>query len=129
MERMPIAIIGCGGMGRRHLTGLAELYRSSFRNVELVAVCDLNRQNAQDLADEAVQQLGRRPGVFAEVQDMVRAVPELQGAAVVTDAGTVASWLTSRFAASSQSSTTIAVPIFVRLPTCSFFVELSESKT
>jgi predicted dehydrogenase len=88
MERMPIAIIGCGGMGRRHLTGLAELYRSSFCNVELVAVCDLNRQNAEDLADEAVQQLGRRPGVFAEIQDMVRAVPELQGAAVVTDAGT-----------------------------------------
>ena len=51
MERRPIAIIGCGGMGRRHLTGLAELDRSSFRNVELVAVCDLNRQNAQDLAD------------------------------------------------------------------------------
>jgi predicted dehydrogenase len=88
MERMPMAIIGCGGMGRRHLTGLAELYRSSFCNVELVAVCDVNRQNAEDLADEAVQQLGRRPGVFAEVQDMVRTVPELQGADVVTDAGT-----------------------------------------
>jgi predicted dehydrogenase len=88
VERTPIAIVGCGGMGRRHLTGLAELYRSSFCNVELVAVCDLNRQNAEDLADEAAQQLGRRPAVFGDLQDMVRAAPELQGAAVVTDAGT-----------------------------------------
>src|SRR5438105_14846399 len=88
VEPTPIAIIGCGGMGRRHLTGLAELYRSSFCNVELVAVCDLNRQNAEDLADEAAGQLGRRPAVFADLQDMVRAVPELQGADVVTDAGT-----------------------------------------
>src|SRR5512138_2031244 len=87
-ERLPIAMVGCGGMGRRHLTGIAALYRSSFRNVDLVAVCDLNRQNAEDLADEAAQQLGRRPRTFTDLREMARAMPEIKGADVVTDTGT-----------------------------------------
>ncbi len=85
MERIPIAIVGCGGMGRRHLTGLRALYRSSFHNVELAAVCDVNRQNAEDLADEAAHLLGARPAVFTEVQTMARALPDLRGADVTTD--------------------------------------------
>lgn len=84
-ERIPIGLVGCGGMGRRHLTGLAALYRSDFQNVELVAVCDLNRQNAEDLADEAAKQLGRRPEVFGDVRGMAQARPEVQGVDVVTD--------------------------------------------
>lgn len=85
MERIPIAIVGCGGMGRRHLTGVAALYRSDFRNIDLVAVCDLNRQNAEDLADEAAQHLGQRPRVFGDVREMTSAMPEIQGVDVVTD--------------------------------------------
>ena len=60
-ERVRLAIVGCGGMGRRHLAGLAELSRTEFRNIDLVAVCDLNRQNAEDLADEALEHLGIAP--------------------------------------------------------------------
>jgi len=85
VERIPIAIVGCGGMGRRHLTGVAALYGSDFRNVDLVAVCDLNRQNAEDLADEAAEQLGTRPRVFTDLGEMTRAMPEIQGVDVVTD--------------------------------------------
>ena len=87
MERTPIAIVGCGGMGRRHLTGVAALYRSDFCNVDLVAVCDINQQNAEDLADEAKAALGKRPRVFGSVTQMVEAMPEIQGADVPTDTG------------------------------------------
>ena len=83
---IPIAIVGCGGMGRRHLTGVAALYRSDFRNLDLVAVCDLNQQNAEDLADEAARELGERPRVFATIEQMAAALPELRGVDVVTDA-------------------------------------------
>jgi predicted dehydrogenase len=72
-------------MGRRHLTGVAALSRSDLRNVDPVAVCDLNRQNANDLADEAAQQLGARPRVFADLGEMARAMPEIQGVDVTTD--------------------------------------------
>ena len=85
MDRTPIAIVGCGGMGRRHLTGVAALCRSDFRNIDLAAVCDLNRKNAEDLADEASQQLGTRPRVFGDIAEMARAMPEIQGVDVVTD--------------------------------------------
>src|SRR5204863_7740438 len=51
-DRIPIALIGCGGMGRRHLRGMTRLANSSLGNVELVAVCDLNQDNAEFLASE-----------------------------------------------------------------------------
>jgi predicted dehydrogenase len=87
MERIPLAIVGCGGMGGRHLLGLKELHDSGLSNVELAAVCDLRRDNAEYLAENAGQLLGRRPLVFEDVEQMVHAVPGLQAASVTTDAG------------------------------------------
>ena len=63
-DPLRLAIVGCGGMGRRHLAGLSELERCVGHLVELMAVCDLNEANANDLADEAHALLGRRPQVF-----------------------------------------------------------------
>jgi predicted dehydrogenase len=74
-------------MGRRHLRGLVALARSSFANVELTAVCDLNRENADFLADEAHELLGERPAVYADIETMVREIPDLEAASVTTDAG------------------------------------------
>ena len=50
-ERVKYAAVGCGGMGRRHLRGMARLYGSSMCNMELVACCDLNKENAEFYAD------------------------------------------------------------------------------
>ena len=87
MERMPFAIVGCGGMGGRHLLGLKELAATELCNVELVAVCDLRRDNARHLADEAERLLGRRPLMFEDMEDMVGAVPDLLGVDITTDSG------------------------------------------
>ena len=86
-DTVKLAIVGCGGMGRRHLAGLAELSRSDFMNVELAAVCDLNRQNAEDLADEAQQLLGARPAVYTDMAQMKREVEGLEAADCTTDTG------------------------------------------
>jgi predicted dehydrogenase len=87
MQRLPIAIVGCGGMGGRHLRGLKELSGTPFYNVELVAVCDLRRDNAEHLADLAEELLGARPQVFERLSAMVAALPELQGVDITTDSG------------------------------------------
>ena len=87
MDRVPTAIVGCGGMGGRHLLGLKELYDSDMCNVELVAACDLRRDNAEHLADEAAKLLGRRPEVFADMAGMAEALPGLQAVDITTDAG------------------------------------------
>ena len=36
MEKIKLAIVGCGGMGGRHLLGLQELEASGMSNVQLV---------------------------------------------------------------------------------------------
>ena len=86
-ERVKLAIVGCGGMGRRHLAGLAELARSDHNNVDLVAVCDLNRQNAEDMADEAESLMGANVRVFTDAAQMVQQVEGLQAADCTTDTG------------------------------------------
>ena len=86
-EPVRLAIIGCGGMGRRHLAGLAELSRSPHMNCDLVAVCDPNQQNAEDLADEAHELLGQRPVVFGDAEQMVRDIDSLEAADCPTDTG------------------------------------------
>ncbi len=82
-----LAIVGCGGMGRRHLAGLTELSHTPHMNLDLVAVCDPNQQNAEGLADEAHELLGERPAVFADAGRMVREVDGLEAADCPTDTG------------------------------------------
>ena len=81
------AAVGCGGMGRRHLRGMAALAASSQQNVELVAVCDLRREQADLLADEAAELLGARPPVFTDLEQMVREIDGLDAADVTVDSG------------------------------------------
>lgn len=82
---IPFAIVGCGGMGLRHLLGLKELYDAGLCTLELVAVCDLRRDNAEHLADEAERLLGGRPFVYNDLARMAAALPDLQAVAIATD--------------------------------------------
>src|SRR5262245_60253348 len=68
--RIKYAAVGCGGMGRRHLRGMAALYGSSRCNMELVAACDLKPEQVNLYADEAEQLLGTRPRVFTDIAEM-----------------------------------------------------------
>jgi predicted dehydrogenase len=74
-------------MGGRHLLGIQELYSTELNNVELVAACDLRRDNAERFADDAERLLGRRPQVFTDLSQMVAVLPELQAVSVTTDSG------------------------------------------
>ena len=85
MDRIRIALVGCGGMGTRHLYGLAELARTPFANVELAAVCDIRPENAELAAGEAEKLLGVRPQVFTDLERMAREVPDLHAVDVVVD--------------------------------------------
>ena len=85
MTKILIAIVGCGGMGGRHLLGLKELDDTGMCNLELVAVCDVRRDNAEHLVDEAAGLMGERPLVFGHVAEMVRQVPDLQAVDITAD--------------------------------------------
>lgn len=82
-----IAIVGCGGMGHRHLAGLAEYSRVKPGSIELTAVCDRNDANAEMLADQAHSLLGRTPTIFHDVSELGSPSLGLQAADCVTDVG------------------------------------------
>ena len=63
MDKIRLGLVGCGGMGTRHLYGLRELVQSPFSNVELCAVCDIRRENAELAALEAEKLMGVRPEI------------------------------------------------------------------
>ena len=85
MDKIKLGIVGCGGMGTRHLHGLRELSQTPFCNVELVALCDIRRENAQLAASEAERLLGDRPEIFTDLEEMKRQVSGLTAVDVVTD--------------------------------------------
>ena len=87
MIKIPIAIIGAGGMGGRHLRALGALYESGMANVELVAVCDKRKENANFLADNANELLGLRPKVFTSLEEMKSKMPEIEAVDITTDSG------------------------------------------
>jgi len=69
-----LGLVGCGGMGRRHLHGIAELQRvQGTAVITLSGITDRVPARAAALADEAERLLGRRPAVFADQDALVRA--------------------------------------------------------
>jgi predicted dehydrogenase len=86
-EPVRLAIVGCGGMGRRHLAGIAELAKTDHLNVTLAAVCDLDERRATALADEAETLLGARPDVHTDIARMAREVDGIEAAVCTADTG------------------------------------------
>ena len=84
MEKVPLCVIGCGGMGHRHILAHKELEESGIGNIELIAVCDSNPKNA-DLGKREVERLfDRTPLVFTDL-DKALAHPDIAAVDVVTD--------------------------------------------
>lgn len=72
---LTLALAGCGVMGRRHVRGLHKLKGAGRLRFDLVAACDPNEANAQQLAELAHELLGRRPQIFASLDDLLRHAP------------------------------------------------------
>lgn len=68
--RLPMALVGCGFMGRRHLAGYAALQRAGLWRGGLEAVVDVRAEAAQAVADEAEQLLGHRPRALTDVEQL-----------------------------------------------------------
>ena len=82
-EKLPLAIVGCGGMGHRHLYGLAELQAAGLSPFELIGACDPNLDNANSLADQAQERLGTRPQPVKDLAALA-ALGEIQAVDITT---------------------------------------------
>ena len=77
-----IALVGCGGMGRRHAHGYIEL-RKYFDIIEMAAVCDVHYDVAATVAGEIGEATGDTPDIYTDFDDMLSKA-DLDGVAIVT---------------------------------------------
>ncbi len=87
MEKVPICVVGCGGMGHRHILGYKELADSGLSNLEVVALCDVQPTNAMLIAAEVERLFGKKPMIFTDLEKAL-AHPEIAAVDVVTDPST-----------------------------------------
>lgn len=89
-SRLALALLGCGGMGLRHLQGLAELRRAGLSPFDLVAVCDARPEAAARAAALAEEALGTRPAIATSVEALLAGTGGrlLDAVDLVTDVGT-----------------------------------------
>ena len=85
MDALNMLLVGCGMMGARHVRGIGELQGVAPEAIRLAAVCDVRREAAEKVADEAEQLLGERPGVFSDVEAAVSRTPDLEAVDLVTE--------------------------------------------
>ena len=91
MDQLNLGIVGCGGMGTRHMYGLKELAAlagSGMRDVaafRLAALCDRNERNLGILADLAERELGERPRIFTSLDDLLDSMPDLDAVDITTE--------------------------------------------
>ncbi|MCC7446833.1 MAG: Gfo/Idh/MocA family oxidoreductase [Anaerolineae bacterium] len=71
--KLAVALVGCGGMGRRHIRGMGKLHQAGHMAFDLAAVCDLLPDNSQQAADLAAELLGRRPDQYATFEQLIQA--------------------------------------------------------
>jgi predicted dehydrogenase len=81
---LTLALVGCGGMGCRHIRGLAKLRGIDEQRFRLVAAVDIFGANATNAANLAEELLAERPQTFAGVEDMHQAIGVVDAMIVTT---------------------------------------------
>ncbi|HIL09870.1 MAG TPA: hypothetical protein EYG11_14305, partial [Candidatus Latescibacteria bacterium] len=71
MERLQLALIGCGGMAGAHVRGLEELWKAGIRDIQVVACCDVVEDSAEQRAAEIAKFQRRKPAVYTDVGKML----------------------------------------------------------
>jgi predicted dehydrogenase len=82
--QVSIGLVGCGGMGRRHLSAYRALRGVGTSSCEVAAVCDPRRAVAEDAADFAATFQDSRPAVFSDHEALI-ASGAVEALDIVTD--------------------------------------------
>jgi predicted dehydrogenase len=69
--RLAVGLVGCGGMGQRHLRAYGALRRVGAERFTVAAVCDPRRDAAEAAAELAEALLGERPAIFGSHEELI----------------------------------------------------------
>ncbi len=81
---LQLALVGCGGMGLRHIRGFIEMAKK-FDTFRMAAVCDLHEEAANHIAGEIETALGYRPKVYTDFNRMLNEERPLDAVEITTD--------------------------------------------
>jgi predicted dehydrogenase len=81
---LTLALVGCGGMGCRHIRGLEKLRDIGAQQFQLVAACDMLSANAERAAGLASDLLRERPRVFGTLDEMYAEMGQIDAMIVTT---------------------------------------------
>jgi len=88
MKKLKFALIGCGRISKNHIKAILD----NFEDVELISVCDLIKDRAEQKADEYLNYAKERsisvirPKVFTDYQDMLQK-EDIDACAICTESG------------------------------------------
>jgi predicted dehydrogenase len=68
-----LALIGCGGIARRHVQAMKELHERGRGDFAVAAVCDANQAAAQETANLFDELFGLRPAVYTDHRAVIAA--------------------------------------------------------
>lgn len=71
MEKINIALVGCGGIAGFHVEGYRDLYARGLRIFDLKAVCDISVDNAESKAKIIEGFQGYKPTVYSSLDEML----------------------------------------------------------
>ncbi|KYH40576.1 MAG: hypothetical protein AYL33_005610 [Candidatus Bathyarchaeota archaeon B63] len=71
MERINIALVGCGGIAGAHVNGYRDLHGRGLRIFNLKAVCDVSEENAESKAEIIEKFQGYKPTVYSSLDKML----------------------------------------------------------
>ncbi|ADL08330.1 Gfo/Idh/MocA family protein [Thermosediminibacter oceani] len=85
MEKLKIAVIGCGSIARKHIKAIAE----NKDKLELTALCDIDPQKTEQLAAGYQQLTGKEPGKIKKHTDYEKILKdqEIDIVAITTSSG------------------------------------------
>jgi len=72
MERLNIALIGCGGIAEYHVNGYKDLYTRGLKAFNIKAVCDVSKDNAESKAEMIKNFQGSKPKIYTELEDLLK---------------------------------------------------------
>jgi len=71
MEKVRIGIIGCGGISKCHIDGVKILIENGCEEIEITALCDENRDNAEEKKNMILKFQKNEPLIFTNYEDVI----------------------------------------------------------
>ncbi|MCM8809301.1 MAG: Gfo/Idh/MocA family oxidoreductase [Candidatus Omnitrophica bacterium] len=71
MDKVRIGIIRCGGISSNHIYGVKKLVENGCKEIEITALCDQNKENAEDKKNLIKQFQKNQPIIFTEYEKVI----------------------------------------------------------